>query len=182
MKKLLLFSGLFMVLLGIFSGNIHSISMKNENSHIEEGQLSQQQDNTYSKYYYQRASQFEILPIVEEDIVFIENSITDYCVWAELFRNPNIKNRGISGDVAEGVLNRLSPIIKGKPKKIFLMVGINDMIKEQSPETIAAIIDKMVEKIQLLYSQYKNLSTKCITCKSQVFRRSNQPRRNYRSQ
>lgn len=106
------------------------------------------QDNTYSKYYYQRVSQFEILPIVEEDIVFIGNSITDYCEWAELFQNPNIKNRGISGDVAEGVLNRLSPITEGRPKKIFLMIGINDMIKGRSPETIAISIDKIVQKLQ----------------------------------
>lgn len=106
------------------------------------------EDNRYSKYYYQRVSQFEVLPIVEKDIVFIGNSITDYCEWGELFQNPDIKNRGISGDVCEGVLNRLSSVTEGKPKKIFLMIGINDLIKGRSPDTIAIIINKIIENIE----------------------------------
>lgn len=33
-------------------------------------------------------------------------------------------NRGISGDVAMGVYDRLDPILKGKPAKIFLLLGL----------------------------------------------------------
>ena len=51
-----------------------------------------------SSYNFQRRSLFEVLPIHSNDIVFLGNSITDGCEWAELFDNPRIKNRGISAD------------------------------------------------------------------------------------
>ena len=39
----------------------------------------------------------------------------------------NVKNRGISGDVTDGVLVRLGELIKYKPKSIFIMIGVNDL-------------------------------------------------------
>ena len=89
--------------------------------------LSAQEAYQYNQFYYQRATLFEKLPINSDDIVFLGNSITNGCEWHELFNNPNIKNRGISSDVSMGVYDRLDPIIKGKPAKIFLMIGINEM-------------------------------------------------------
>lgn len=104
--------------------------------------------NTYSRFYYQRVSLFEILPVSEEDIIFLGNSITNGAEWSELFNNSHIKNRGISGDTAEGVYDRLDVITKGNPKKIFLMIGINDLIKGKTPEAIAPIIDNIIKKIK----------------------------------
>lgn len=101
----------------------------------------------YSEYYYQRVSLFKILPIDSNDIVFIGNSITDYAEWAEIFNNPNVKNRGISGDVTMGLYDRLDPIIKGKPAKIFLMIGVNDLAKTSVPDSIAGNIRKIADKI-----------------------------------
>lgn len=89
--------------------------------------LSAQEAYQYNQFYYQRSTLFEKLPIDSDDIVFLGNSITNGCEWHELFNNPNIKNRGISSDVSMGVYDRLDPIIKGKPAKIFLMIGINDI-------------------------------------------------------
>ena len=83
--------------------------------------LSAQEAYQYNQFYYQRSTLFEKLPIDSDDIVFLGNSITNGCEWHELFNNPNIKNRGISSDVSMGVYDRLDPIIKGKPAKIFLM-------------------------------------------------------------
>ncbi len=104
--------------------------------------------NIYSTYYYQRATLFEILPIDKDDIVFLGNSITDICEWAELLNNPNIKNRGISGDIAQGVYDRLDPIIKGAPSKIFFMIGINDVSHDVSADSIVRAIAKVCTKIQ----------------------------------
>ena len=39
----------------------------------------------------------------------------------------NVRNRGISGDVTDGVLLRLGELIKYKPTSIFIMIGINDL-------------------------------------------------------
>ena len=47
-----------------------------------------------SEYNLQRRSLFEVLPVYSSDIVFLGNSITDGCEWAELFNNRHVKNRG----------------------------------------------------------------------------------------
>lgn len=102
----------------------------------------------YSTYYYQKATQYEALPITSEDIVFLGNSITDGGWWAELFGDSRMKNRGISGDVAEGVYDRLAPILKGQPAKIFMMIGINDVSRGTSADTIVARIAKIADRVK----------------------------------
>ena len=107
-----------------------------------------QTEKKYSTYYYQRVTLFEQLPISSDDILFIGNSITDGGEWSELFQNPHIKNRGISGDTTWGVYDRISILLKGKPAQIFLMVGINNVPKGESPESIAKDIQHIIQKIK----------------------------------
>lgn len=106
------------------------------------------QKRKYSTFYEQRATLFEQLPVTSHDIIFLGNSITNGCEWAELFNNPHVKNRGISGDICEGVYDRLDPIVKGKPAKLFLLIGINDVSRGTSADTIAQGIRRIVEKVQ----------------------------------
>ncbi|WP_353330079.1 GDSL-type esterase/lipase family protein [Bacteroides sedimenti] len=106
------------------------------------------QKRKYSTFYEQRASLFELLPTTSKDIIFLGNSITNGCEWAELFNNPHVKNRGISGDICEGVYDRLDPIVKGKPAKLFLLIGINDVSRGTSADTIALGIKRIIEKVQ----------------------------------
>lgn len=101
-----------------------------------------------SEYNYQHRSLFEVLPIHSNDIVFLGNSITDYCEWAELFNNRHIKNRGISGDRVSWMLDRLDPIIEGHPKKLFLMIGTNDLAAGATPEEVAGNVRKLIERFR----------------------------------
>lgn len=102
----------------------------------------------FSTYYDQRELLFETLPTSRRDIIFLGNSITDGGEWCELFQNRRCKNRGISGDVCDGVLNRLATITKGQPAKVFLMIGINDLGRGGNPDTIAAKTRQIVRKIK----------------------------------
>ena len=105
-------------------------------------------ERKYSTYYYQRASLFEQLPTSSDDILFIGNSITDGGEWSELFQNPHVKNRGISGDTTWGVYDRISVLFKGKPAQIFLMIGINNVPQGESPNNIASDIQQIIQKIK----------------------------------
>jgi len=107
----------------------------------------QAQERQHSTYYYQRATLFEKLPVDGDDIIFLGNSITDGAEWAELFNNPNVKNRGISGDVTMGVYDRLDAILKGKPAKIFLLIGINDVARGLAVDSIVNNIRMITETI-----------------------------------
>lgn len=108
----------------------------------------QAQVRKHSTFYYQRATLFETLPTSKDDIIFLGNSITNGGEWAELLGNPHVKNRGISGDRADTILDRLHIITKGKPAKIFLLIGINDLAGGRSVENIAKDIDEIAERIK----------------------------------
>ncbi len=106
-------------------------------------------------FYQDKKSHFETLPKkLESEIIFLGDSLTDLCEWAELLQNNRIKNRGICGDTTDGILNRLSHVVESKPLKLFILIGINDLnqgrqiaeilnnysvtiknLKEKTPET-----------------------------------------------
>ena len=111
-------------------------------------QLSGAQTQKYSTFYVQRASLFSKLTITPKDIVFIGNSITNGAEWNELFPRKRVKNRGISGDTSEGMYDRLDALVKGRPAKIFILVGINDISRGIEVETIVQNMKRIVEKIQ----------------------------------
>lgn len=102
----------------------------------------------YSTFYDQRASLFEELPVTSKDIIFLGNSITNGCEWSELLANRHVKNRGISGDICQGVYDRLNAVLRGKPAKIFLLIGINDVNRGASPDTIVSQIGRITRKIK----------------------------------
>lgn len=108
------------------------------------------QQRTYSTYWKQRATLFAELPTTKKDILFVGNSITDGGEWFELFNNPNVKNRGISGDICYGVYDRLEPILKVAPKKLFLLIGINDVARGTVPDTIVYRTGLIIDKIKKL--------------------------------
>ena len=78
-------------------------------------------------YIRERNSFVQYLPASPDDILMIGNSITQGGEWNELFDDPRVKNRGISSDVTDGIRARLPRMLRGQPRKVFLMAGINDL-------------------------------------------------------
>jgi lysophospholipase L1-like esterase len=90
-------------------------------------------------------SVFRSLPETDNQIIMLGNSLINNGPWAELFPLGLVVNRGISGDVAEGVDQRLDEIVADKPAKIFLITGTNDFINE--PELPAIKLWDRYEKL-----------------------------------
>ncbi len=101
-----------------------------------------------SDYNLRRRSNFETLPINSRNIVFLGTSITDGCEWHELFSNGRIVNRGISGDRSGWLLDRLDCIVEGQPKRLFLMIGTNDLAGGITPKEIVENVGKLIERFQ----------------------------------
>jgi len=99
--------------------------------------------------YKHRVSHFESLPNDSAEIVFLGNSIIDGAEWSELFKNPNIKNRGISGDFSLGILNRINEVTSSNPQKIFLMIGTNDIARGFSTGEIIQNINGILDSIEV---------------------------------
>ncbi|TJZ62335.1 GDSL family lipase [Sphingobacterium olei] len=87
------------------------------------------QDSTYNNWYYEgREKLYQELEGTRYDVVFFGNSITERGPWQELIgRKYTVGNRGIGGDNTFGMKARIADVVKSKPKKIFLMMGINDV-------------------------------------------------------
>lgn len=74
-----------------------------------------------------KTSHLATLPKKEGKIVMLGNSITAECEWAELLDNQLVINRGVIGDGTADILARLDNVIEIKPKKVFLLIGVNDL-------------------------------------------------------
>lgn len=99
-------------------------------------------------YYARRATLFDFLPVYSSDIIMLGNSLTDGAEWNELFDNCHVKNRGIVGDIIPGFFERLEPILKGQPRKIFIMGGVNDISHGVSADSIVSAMTQVVTTIQ----------------------------------
>ena len=99
-------------------------------------------------YYARRATLFEELPIGKKDIVMLGNSLTDGCEFNELLNNYHIKNRGIIGDIVQGLIDRIDPIIAGQPKKLFILSGVNDISHDVSADSIARAMEKLIVMVK----------------------------------
>lgn len=96
-----------------------------------------------------RKTLFDKMSIDSNAIVMLGNSITAGCEWHELMANKNIINRGIMGDGTLDIFNRLSSILPYQPKKIFLLIGVNDLMFH-TPQYIAENYEKIVVNILTL--------------------------------
>ena len=99
-------------------------------------------------YYARRATLFDELPIGKKDIVMLGNSLTDGCEFNELLNNSHIKNRGIVGDIVQGLIDRIGPIIQGQPKKLFIMSGVNDISHDVSADSIARVTERLIVMVK----------------------------------
>lgn len=106
-------------------------------------------DSTYRPAkYVELVQKFKAEPTSKKDIVFLGNSITAGTDWAKLLNLPQAKNRGISGDITFGVLDRLQDVIDGKPKKIFILIGINDISRNIPDSLILRNYKLMIDRIR----------------------------------
>ena len=108
-----------------------------------------QWDSTYRPgIYAMKVEQFRGFSNAATDIVFLGNSITDYTDWNELLQLKEARNRGISGDITFGVLERLDEVTEGKPSKIFILIGINDISRNIPDSVILDNYKKIIHRIK----------------------------------
>lgn len=88
-------------------------------------------------------------------IVFLGDSITDYVNFDEYLPSYKIINMGIAGDTTSGVLRRLGDVISLEPRKLFLLIGTNDIGDGIETAPIVRNIRKILERIQTRSSATK---------------------------
>jgi lysophospholipase L1-like esterase len=96
-------------------------------------------------------------PNTPAEIVFVGDSLVRGGPWSEYYSE--IHNRGIGGETTSGLLARIDEVTESRPRKIFLLLGTNDLamavpvaqlirnyrtllgrIRKDSPETMIHVI------------------------------------------
>ena len=146
----------FFLLSVIFSISSCTNNISIDHLYPSEGLIIQNHDDWGEGNYKKMIREFKSNPLNFNDIVFLGNSITESGKdWSKRLNYPNIKNRGIGGDVTDGVLARLDEIIYFKPKAIFLLIGINDLWNNNSPDNPSAeyIANNIIKISQVINAQ-----------------------------
>ena len=128
-----------------FSSTIIIIALKIYNAY------NNIQTKWFSFHYNERLDYFIRLNrrLKSGGIVFVGDSLIENYMLSEFFPDHYVINRGISGDTTCGILCRLkSSVYDLKPKKIFLLIGINDIGNEENLSDIIKNIRLIVSRIR----------------------------------
>jgi lysophospholipase L1-like esterase len=102
-------------------------------------------------------------PAIQADVVFAGDSITVGLVddtlnhflegdlaepWASLVEGRRLKGRGIGYDTSDKLLARLDGITRLRPRKLFLMIGINDLTSGKTPEQVEANVHEILRRVR----------------------------------
>jgi len=101
-------------------------------------------------FYVARIEHLKSLQINSESIIMAGDSLTYNCEWHEMLQNKNVVNRGIGYETSHGLLSRIEEYLGNKPHKIFVMVGVNDILNGETAIRILDNIKGIVYKIKTL--------------------------------
>lgn len=89
----------------------------------------------FAPHYYDRLTLFQQITR-PYPVVMVGDSRIEYANWNELLEPTVVANRGIAGDTTVGVLSRLDNVLALSPERVFVQVGVNDLIKGCPPEDL----------------------------------------------
>lgn len=98
-------------------------------------------------YYRSRLTHFASFT-GRAEIMFVGDSLTDFCEWHELLGRPGAANRGISGDTIEGVMARIDEVARQRPRKLFLLIGSNNYLRGDRPERVIPAYRALVARLR----------------------------------
>ncbi len=108
-----------------------------------------------SEHWQQRNEEIKNIPTGKYKVVFLGNSLTELFNVTEYFNDTNLLNCGIVGDFSEGLVKRIDNIAKLKPEKLFIEIGINDIIEKISLDDICDNYRDVIKKMQVQSPQTK---------------------------
>lgn len=114
------------------------------------------------QYTWSSESEYYKLPVYEDHVkefrkvnlpphtakLFIGDSMTEGFQLEKFFDDKNIVNMGISGDFTSGVLRRLDVVEKLQPKQVYVMIGINDILKKVPESRIIENYGNIIKRIR----------------------------------
>ncbi len=91
------------------------------------------------------AQSFAVLP-AQHRTVFLGDSLIAEGPFSELF--PGALNRGVKGEASDQVLARLQEVIDRAPPQVWLLVGVNDLMRGRTKQQVLAGIEAIVRGLK----------------------------------
>ena len=91
-------------------------------------------------------AKYRKLPDSSAEVAFVGDSLIGDGPWAEILTE--IHNRGIGGETTAGLLDRLDEITSGKPARIFLLIGTNDLAGAVPEAQVLRNYRKILERLR----------------------------------
>lgn len=101
-----------------------------------------------SKLNASRTELFNSFHVDSTDIVFVGDSHSAGFLLDESFPGKKVRNRGIPGNEIEMTIQSIQKMISEKPSKIFLQIGVNDLIAGKSPDYIINKYSGLIHQIK----------------------------------
>ncbi len=101
-----------------------------------------------AEYQSGKLNTYAAMPVHENAIIFAGDSLTEFCPWRELLGDADIIGRGIGGDTVPGLLSRIDEVLRHQPRKLFLMIGINDLVYGKPAEDLLREYRVLIEHIK----------------------------------
>lgn len=85
-----------------------------------------------------------------KNVVFFGDSIIDYCDLSKYYKSKDVLiNSGISGNRTQDLLNNMEKrVYQYKPNKVFLLIGINDILYRDDSSDVVNNIEKITSEIK----------------------------------
>ena len=83
-------------------------------------------------------------------LVMLGDSLTDWGDWGRLLGRTDVENLGIAGDTTADVLARLDEVEAARPTQIFVMVGVNDLLRGESVAAVEARYEQLLVELRRL--------------------------------
>lgn len=106
-------------------------------------------------YHNRKEEAFEALPARKCNILFLGDSHTANHNWQAQFPAQSIVERGIVGDMTQGIAERLPEVCRHSPEVIILEGGINNLSRGDTPPQVVSSIQEIVTEIHRRLPQSK---------------------------
>jgi lysophospholipase L1-like esterase len=102
------------------------------------------------KHYRTKMGEFSKAPLKCSEIVMLGDSLTEQNNWMiSLEARVPVRNRGISGDTSDGVLQRLEEIVVSQPAALFILIGTNDLWTDNTAEKTVSNIKEIIDTVHV---------------------------------
>ncbi|MFV0522562.1 MAG: GDSL-type esterase/lipase family protein [Mangrovibacterium sp.] len=151
----------FILLIGILLLNDGLSAQSIDKLYPSKSVVSRYHNDWTIKNYQSRIASFKNKPLKYGEVVFIGNSITQQGGdWNKRFGLEHIRNRGIAGDVTDGILKRLDEICYFQPKAVFILIGVNDLFNMHHDIDTRFAYDKIVPSVDYIAKNILRITKK----------------------